>query len=174
MIGNYDLYASKEVNARYTLLARKYLRLAKKTHDKFFSSYFEMVSSYAKILSVKIHLSSQIKEAYERKDKETLKRLAAGDLTKLIKLLKSFNDVFDAYYLNEYQPFGLEISQLHHSHMLGRAVYLKKRMLDYVDNGVEIGEFSEPTLKSNYIPDPTEDCYINNNFDWLITYNTNR
>ena len=174
LLGNYDLYASSGVNKRYSLLARKYHRIGNGSADPIFSNYFEMISSFAKILSVKIHLAEKIRQAYNLKDKETLKTLAKGELNKLIRLLTSFSSTFDTYYLNEYQPYGLEVSQLHHSHMLGRAIYLKKRILDYVDNDVEISEFSEPALKANYIPDPTEDCYLNNNFDWLITYNTNR
>lgn len=174
LLGNYDIYASKEVNERYAYLAKKYHRIALKTSDSNFKAYFEMVASFAKILSVKIHLAAKIREAYAHKDKEALSALANGDLSKLIKLLTSFGDTFDKYYLNEFQPFGLEISQLHHSHMLGRAIYLKKRILEYVNANTQIHEFDEPVLKSNYIPDPTEDCYLNNNFDWLITYNTNR
>lgn len=174
LIGNYDLYASTGVNRRYLLLARKYLRIAKKTEDGYFRHYFEMISSYAKILSIKIHLAKKIREAYERQDKDTLAALIKNDLDKLIKTLRSFIPLFDVYYLNEYQAFGLEISQLHHSHMLGRAIYLKERLLDYIANDTAIGEFNEPMLKSNYIPDPTEDCYINNNFEWLITYNSNK
>ena len=133
-----------------------------------------MIGIYAKILSVKLHLSSNIKDAYKRKDKAALKTLANGSLSAYIRLLSSFEKAFDDYYLNEYQAFGLEISELHHSHMLGRAKYLKRMLFDYINEDREIEEFKEPTLKSDYHPDPTEDCYINNNFDWLITYNTNK
>ncbi len=174
LLGNYDLYASKETNARYSSLSLKYHRLARKTSDPYFKLYFNMIGDYARILGVKLHLGSNIKAAYLSKDKAALKALASMDLSKYIKLLSSFCETFDAYYLQENQAFGLEISQLHHSHMLGRAKYLKKAILNYVDNDVEIGEFKEATLKSDYHPDPNEDCFIENNFDWLITYNTNR
>lgn len=174
LLGNYDLYASRETNAKYASLSAKYHRIAKKATDPYFGLYFKMIGDYAKILSVKLHLASNIRDAYEREDKISLRALATEDLSKYIKLLASFCDSFDAYYLHENQAFGLETSELHHSHMLGRAKRLKKAILDYVDNDVEIGEFKEKTLKSDYHPDPTEDCYLDNNFDWLVTYNTNR
>ncbi len=174
LLGNYDLYASKETNKRYASLSRKYKGLAKANEDPYFSLYFAMLSDYAKLLSLKLHLSKAIKEAYVNKDKETLKSLRDGALSKYIRLFPAFMESFDRYYLHEYQAFGLEVSQLHHSHMLGRAKYLKKVLTDYLEQDVEIGEFEEPTLKSDYHPDPTEDCYLDNNFDWLITYNTNR
>ncbi len=173
LIGNYDLYASKEVNGRYLSLSKKYHRIARSCKDPYFAKYFEMISLFAKILSVKINLAKAIKEAYYAHDKETLKAYLPS-IDKLISLYKRFNKAFDSYYLNEYQAFGLEISQLHHAHMLYRASYLKERILDYIDNDIKIGEFEEKALKSDYDPQPNEDCYIDNNFEWLITYNTNR
>ena len=174
LLGNYDLYASKGTNKRYASLSRKYKRIARSSEDPYFSLYFAMLGDYAKLLSLKLHLSSAVKEAYAHQDKEALKSLRDGALGKYIKSLPSFMDSFDGYYLHEYQAFGLEVSQLHHSHMLGRAKYLKKVLDDYIERDVGIAEFEEPTLKSDYHPDPTEDCYLDNNFDWLITYNTNR
>lgn len=174
LLGNYDLYASKETNAKYASLSRKYHRLAKNMDDPYFRLYFSMIGDYAKILSLKLRLASSIREAYKNKDKASLTAIRDGTLSKYIRLVSSFCDAFDAYYLHEYQSFGLEISQLHHSHMLGRAKYVKKALSDYIENEIEIGEFKEETLKSDYHPDPTEDCFIENNFDWLITYNTNR
>lgn len=174
LLGNYDLYASKETKAKYASLSTKYHRIAKKTPDPYFGLYFKMIGDYAKVLSLKLHLASNIRGAYEKKDKAALKNLADGELNKYIRHLESFCDSFEAYYLHENQAFGLEVSQLHHSHMLGRAKYLKKAILKYVNEDAEIGEFKEKTLKSDFHPDPSEDCYLDNNFDWLITYNTNR
>ncbi len=173
LLGNYDLYASKGVNARYRALSSKYNRIAKASDNPYFSSYFAMVSLYAKILSKKIHLSSEIKEAYYAADKDKLRSLLPS-IDSLIKLYRKFDENFDKYFLNENQAFGLEIEQLHHAHMLKRAIYLKERVLSFIEKGTPIGEFLERARRSDYNPQPNEDCYIDNNFEWLITYNTSR
>ena len=170
LLGNYDLYASKEVNQQYRSLATKYHRLANKYSDINFSYYFEMISNFAKVLSFKIHLAENIRNAYYKKDKIALENYI-NQINKLIKSVEVFNKSFEKYYLNENQAIGYEISLLHHSYLLSRIKYLKERVLDYIKNDVEIGEYKEKTLRANYIPEPSEDCYINNNFDWLITYN---
>lgn len=170
LLGNYDLYASEEVNKKYHLLANKYRCFAKKYIDVNFSYYFNMISNFANVLSLKIHLAEAIRNAYYKNDKETLNAYLK-DIDKLIKAVEKFNKSFDKYFLNEYQAFGLEISQLHHGYLLTRLAYLKTRLIDFINNDTEIGEYKERTLKANYIPDASEDCYLNNNFEWLITYN---
>ena len=171
LLGNYDLYASEGINKKYHLLSLKYHRLAKKYGDINFSYYFEMVADFANVLSLKIHLAEDIRNAYYQKDKATLEKYITNRINKLIKAIVVFNHKFEKYFLNEYQAIGYEVSLLHHSYLISRTQYLKERLLDYIKNDKEIGEFNEKTLKANYIPEPTEDCYINNNFDWLITYN---
>lgn len=171
LVGNYDCYASEEVNNKYKLLARKYARIARNIKDNNYKYYFDMISKYARVLSIKIHLSESIREAYYQNNKILLKQLLK-QLSKLKIEMKIFIKYFERYYLNEFQGFGIEISQLHHNYILARIDYLKRRLLDFIDNGVEIDEFKEKTLRANYIPEPSEDCYLNNTFEWLITYNS--
>ncbi len=158
-LGSYDMILSPDNNEAYKKLVPMYEAIDAGKYSMMFKNY----SLYARVLSVKMNLGVQIREAYRLQDKELLKKYATEEIPKLITYMEEFVAHFEDWWLTENMAFGLEIHHLYYGGQLRRWKYEAKRILQYLEDGKPIDEMERDYLPPSVGPEVTEDnCYVTN------------
>ncbi|MCQ2742543.1 MAG: family 20 glycosylhydrolase [Bacilli bacterium] len=153
-ITNYDFYVKEKTGSKYAALSRRYANIACPDYMKPMFTYY---SSLAKYLSKKARLGTEVREAYLRKDNESLKTLMNGKLSQAIKTLKKAYQDLVSYWPSEFQILGLETNQMFFLHVIGRLEYAKEKIKKYLLDGTKIDEIEEELLPPDIVPQLDEE-----------------
>ncbi len=106
-------------------------RLSKR--DNMYSNLFKNEANLCRLLAYKAPLNLKLKNAYDSKDKTTLKE-CLEDTRKAIKYLKTFKSLYEEMWKDEYKPSGLEVVQIRLGGVYERLEYLKNELTRYLNN----------------------------------------
>lgn len=111
-----------------------------------FAAYFKNVAYFYKAIACKFLLPKQIREAYNKNDKETLKKLAT-DIDKTIKAVKKFYTAFRDFWYSERKTCGFDVQDVRLGGLMQRLQSCKERIIDYCDGKISnIEELDEEKL----------------------------
>ncbi len=165
-LNSYDVMVERGTGEAYQAIAKGYA----KSFCRKFGYVFEMEAALANVLAVKAELGLDIREGYERKDLGEL-QACINRTALLISRMKKFIKVFCEYFKKEYFSFGIETKTLLLGGLLQRFQYIRKALVNYVENEVKIDELEEKALPPSILPMPTGDrCHQVNN-KLLLTFN---
>ena len=165
LLGNFDLFLTPGVEKAYSALASEYAAL--KTGP--FGHIFAMSEALMRVLAVKAPLPGRIRTAYEKDDKEELKR-CMEEIRKLREKISAFVGIFGDYFRTDNRPFGLEVHHLYLGGQLVRCDYALERLTAHVEHGEPIEELEGGVLKLNYDPPLTPDNSCMMDCRMLISY----
>lgn len=141
-IYNDDIFDGTE-KSKLQQTATKLLKYAEKSK---FAAYFKNVAYFYKAIACKFLLHKQISEAYNKNDKETLKKLAT-DIDKTIKAVKKFYTAFRDFWYSERKTCGFDVQDVRLGGLMQRLQSCKERIIDYCDGKISnIEELDEKKL----------------------------
>lgn len=164
-LGSHDLYLSLESNDAYQALARRYAEV--KAGD--YQLLFKCFSLYASVLSIKMNLGVKVRTAYKAKDKEKLRTYVSHDIPKLIENMREFIRHFEAYWLTENMPFGLEVHHLFYGGQLQRWSYIAKRIRKHLEDALPIEEMEREELLPEENSQTDEDRFCDVGYHGLVS-----
>lgn len=97
---------------------------------------FEMLSSLAKVLSIKCDLGIRLKEAYDAKDRKELSKIEK-QCTELISALTDFQKKQHSQWIKENKIFGLEVQDIRLGGLKERINTAAERIHDYLEGRIE-------------------------------------
>ena len=125
-------YTVKEGGSEtYRSVAAKLREVARKTRK--YGYVFDMGAKLCDVMELKYELGVKTREAYQKGDKQELRRLANDEYAKLPARIREFSRSFQKKWLKESKPCGLEYYLYSFGGLEDRAQYQRKRLLDYVD-----------------------------------------
>lgn len=129
-----------------------------------FSYMFSSMEALCRLLTVKSTLSVKIREAYDKKDKESLREIAEKTVPKTVSLLDTFISLYIKQWYTENKPSGLEIHQIRLGGLRQRMLYSAERLLSYANGEVEtLSELDEKLLMFDWASKHRETKYIRDN-----------
>ena len=138
LLSIYDSLIYPEYNEFYNNLSIKLHNLAKRNTE--YSYLFELESKLCKALSYKSTLSLDIKDAYDNKNIDDMKKCLTN-VCNSIKYVKEFHDYYRACWKKENKVTGFEIQDVRLGGLLSRLNYIKDLLEEYVlKNGIVIEE----------------------------------
>lgn len=128
-------------------LSKRYSKYAK---DSKFEHLFKSSSAYLKVLALKFDMPYRLKDAYDKKDIETLKNIAK-EIKQLIKAVEEFHQLFRTLWNFENRPQGFDIQDMRLGGLMTRLSSCKQTLLDYIDGKIEtIEELDEERLPTKF------------------------
>ena len=165
-LGNYDLYLDEHSNEAYAALAEKYETVSAGKYQLLFDNY----RLYAKVLSIKMNLGVQVRNAYREGNKELLRKFAKEDIPHMIAYMREYMDSFYERWMDENMAFGIEVHNLFYGGQIERWTYIAKRLLKHIEDGSPILEMEREELMPSIAPPIDEDCCREQNYRNLISY----
>ncbi len=166
LLGSYDMLLDPKSNEAYAALVPRYEAIQGGAYQTMFDNY----GLYAKVLSLKMNLGVQIREAYRKKDGQLLRKYATEDIPKMTEYMKDFMKHYDEWWLSENMAFGLEVHHLYNGGQLERWQYVAKRILKYLEDGQPIEELERDFLPPSTVGTVTEDNCFELDKRRLISY----
>ncbi len=165
--GFLDTVVKEGFGKEFSRLADLYRDSAQKSRKWAFM--FRSYAALADVMAVKYELGVKTRAAYQKGDKEELRRLANEDYTILLKHLRTFQLAFEKQWYTENKPYGFDVQELRIGGVAIRAESCKRRLLDYAKGKIsEIPELAEKLIEIS----PTSYLYKNNEYDFLSTVST--
>ncbi|WP_156286538.1 beta-N-acetylhexosaminidase [Oceanivirga salmonicida] len=144
------VYHNSKIKEDLTIKYAEYEELYKNLENKYndnelLKTYFAFYNKYAKILKYKWNLSTIIYEAYNKNDKETLKKCITK-IDKLIEILPELQIIRKKLWYIENKRYGLEVLEQRFGGMLLRFISVKQDLLSYIKSDIKIDELDEKRL----------------------------
>jgi hypothetical protein len=98
------------------------------------------------VLEIKYELGLKTRLAYERGDKNELKRLAENDYVEVRKRLLIFIKAFEKQWMKDNKPHGFDVQEMRLGALLYRIDSCRRRILSYVNGKIERIEELDETL----------------------------
>ncbi len=165
LLGNFDLFLTPGIEKAYSALASEYAALKEGPYGHIFA----MSEALMRVLAIRAPLPGRIRTAYEKDDKEELKR-CMEEIRKLREKISAFVGIFGDYFRTDNRPFGLEVHHLYLGGQLVRCDYALERLTAHVERGEPIEELEGGVLKLNYDPPLTPDNSCMIDYRMLISY----
>lgn len=146
----FDIDFYRDAKFRY----KKSLKVIKNTFtDHKWKDYEDFAVRLYDILYVKADMSSKVREAYEKGNKEYLEKMVYVILPKLKKKYVDLLKLWQKMWFNTFKAFGWEIINGRLAFVIARLDYALERIKDYLNGKIEyIEELEEPILFSENIP----------------------
>ena len=155
-LGSYDMLLDPTSNEAYADLAMEYATVKSGEYQMMFDNY----TLYSKVLSRKMNLGVQIREAYRQKDRQLLEQYANVEIPKMIEDMRNFTEHYDKWWLSENMAFGLEVHHLYNGGQIERWKYVAKQILHHLETGELIEELERDYLPPSAIDPLTEEnCF---------------
>lgn len=107
----------------------------------------DMYEVLAKLLSQKAELGLQIRRAYEKKDKDALRRLAEQTIPECMALTDEYRELREEVWMLESRIFGFEVLDIRLNGLKGRLKSAARRISLYVENHLDsLPELEEEML----------------------------
>lgn len=166
--GNADFSVSENFTAYFSKAKRTLDALRRRNAS--LQPLYETEYRLSAVLEKKCGLRREIRNAYAKRDREKLGRLAER-LRECVELLTEFGEAEETLWLQEYKPFGLEIQQVRIGALKERLRYCQRVLKAYACGRTErIEELETEDLS----PELTGDNYIDarcfNSYEQNISY----
>lgn len=161
-------------------LASKYEQLSKQlSHFKYHKEWgyiFNTMQSLCEVLALKVDLGIRIRQAYQNKDYDELKRIVV-DCKKVAELMKIFYNNFEKQWMLEHKGHGFDVQDIRVGGMIARVRHCAKRIQQFINGEIsKIEELEEPLLdyfgngtdyvKGNRYVDSFRKMYTANILSW--------
>ncbi len=164
-LGSYDMMLDEKTNVAYAALAQRYADV----NSGEWNLLFEDFRLYAKVLSIKMNIGVQIREAYRNKNEKLLLKYVNEDIPKMLTYMEEFVEHFERRWLWENMAFGLEVHHLFYGGLLRRWKYEKERLEKYLKDHEPIEELEREYLPVCAIPPASEDRCRVVNYRYIIS-----
>jgi hypothetical protein len=130
---------------KYKDFAIKLHSTAKKSRK--YGYVFDTAAKLCNVLEIKYELGLKTRLAYERGDKNELKRLAENDYVEVRNRLLIFIKAFEKQWMKDNKPHGFDVQEMRLGALLYRIDSCRRRILSYVNGKIErIEELDETIL----------------------------
>ncbi len=143
LLGLFDTRVEFKDEALYAEHAKKIKEAGKRAGE--WGYLFDYLSSLCEAIGSKLTLGVQMREAYQKGDKDALKSLVPA-LETAAKKAEEFAKQYRSRWLKDNKPQGLEIGQIRLAGVKARLEEAKLRIEEYLKNGVPIPELDETIL----------------------------
>lgn len=167
LCGMFDCHTDDTYPVFYASVARKMNLLAKKvTEGKY---YFETLASLAEILSLKSYLGVNLREAYQKKDDDTLRNCLL-DMQKILSLMETFIQKFRKQWYLENKSYGFDVQEMRLGGLKERTKSCIETLENYLNGNIlQIDELKEKTLP--YLEDRVGKDIFMNFYNRMISHN---
>jgi hypothetical protein len=111
LMGLYDKHIDELTYPKHFEECRQLLTdVAKKENE--YSYIFDALAKLAHVLELKCDMGIRLKKAYDRKERETLIRIARVECPELISRIEVFQEAFRTQWYKENKPFGFDVQDL--------------------------------------------------------------
>ncbi|MEG1996619.1 MAG: beta-N-acetylhexosaminidase [Oscillospiraceae bacterium] len=138
LVGLFDKHSSLDFDEFYSNATKTLSDIAKKPSE--YSYLFDTCAALCNVLALKASIGIKLKNAYDKNDKQELKRLAEYDLQEIITRTKTFKDCLEKSWFKQNKAFGFEVQDIRISAVIARATSAKKRVLSYTQGEIKVLE----------------------------------
>lgn len=166
--GGWDLLLDPREPEAYAALSETFSSFAAGEPDGAYAHLYRSSALFARFLGLKCRLGVDIRAAYAAGDKQAL----ADCLVRVRELKQALADyipVYNAAWLHDSMPFGLEIDQIFLGGQLVRLDYVASRMEAHLATGERIGELDAPTVLPDLAPGVTADGFWNSDWKTIVS-----
>lgn len=115
---------------------------------------FRSSAALCRVLSIKAELGVRLKAAYDREDRDTLKKIASEQIPQLLTDLEQLHDSVRDQWLTEYKAFGLEVQDIRYGGLRERLRRTGRTVESYLRGDCPaIEELEQPRLYRDCRPD---------------------
>lgn len=120
------------------------------------------------VLEEKADLGLKIRKAYLAGEKETLRRIAAEKIPRIVKKIKTFYAAFRKQWNKENKTFGFEVQDIRLGGLIGRLYDVKERLFEYAKGKADRIEELEQERLPVY-PNTENKYFIFNEWNRMVT-----
>lgn len=120
------------------------------------------------VLEEKADLGLKIRKAYLAGEKETLRRIAAEKIPRIVKKIKTFYAAFRKQWNKENKTFGFEVQDIRIGGLIGRLYDVKERLFEYAKGKTDRIEELEQERLPVY-PNTENKYFIFNEWNRMVT-----
>lgn len=132
LLGMFDKHVSKGSNAHFAECAERFERYC---HGKW-EYIFRPMQALCRVLSQKAELGLFLKEAYDRGDREELKRLADG-IPQIVCEIERLHEVFREQWMRDNCRIGFEVQDIRFGALTFRLKQAQRVLLDYAEGKID-------------------------------------
>ena len=121
------------LDSHFAALAPRFESWSKDSHR--WAYIFEPIARYCRILALKAELGRHLKDAYDRKDREQLIRLA-DRAREAAGLVRGYHRSVRVVYDQDFKPFGGEVTDIRLGGLAARLDQTASRIRDYTDGRI--------------------------------------
>lgn len=166
LLGNFDTIVPEGVENAYLELAALYDEYSK---NERYGYLFKTNSSLMRVLALRAHIPTEIREAYFKKDKVVATKIV-GKIAKLKSALNEFLKEFCSYYLHDNFAFGVEVYQGKIAMQIARCDYAVEMLNAFIKSDEKIDELEGGVLPLGYNPMPDISHSLMVDLKMLISY----
>lgn len=145
LMGIFDFHVAPEYPAFYADCAKKIHKLAER--DSKVNYIFESIACLCDVVSLKCNVGNELKSAYEKGDKATMKTIANDTLPKILDSIEVFYRAFKNQWYKENRTGGFDTQDLRIGGLKQRILTAQEMVNDYVDGKMDrIRELEEKRL----------------------------
>ncbi len=133
--GMFDKHTNGDFPAFYKSCADELAALADKNSP--FSYLFDVQAKLCSVLELKSTVGVELKEAYDKDNKEELDRLANRVLPEIRNRIESFYDAFRAGWMKESRPGGFDTQDIRIGGVLRRCLAAERTVNDYLKGKIQ-------------------------------------
>ncbi|UKS23848.1 beta-N-acetylhexosaminidase [Paenibacillus sp. HWE-109] len=127
---------------------------------------FDVPQKLCSVLKQKSEIGIELKRAYDKDDKESLRRIATEVLPAISGAVRELRAAHRTQWLSMYKPFGWEVIDIRYGGVVNRLDTASLRLLDYADG--RIGQIEE--LEQERLLYSTTNRFTNKGVGWCSYY----
>ena len=120
--------------------------LKKHCNNSEYSYTTETIIALCDLLAVKAELGKKIHKAYIENDKNKMDDICKNDIPAVITLADVFKEKLYNQWNKENKSFGFDVLDMRIGGMVAQTKTANTRLLDWIKNGTEIEELTQPRL----------------------------
>ena len=162
----YDALVSEGIGKAYEKLSEQYENVEAGEFQPIFNNFINL----AKVLSIKMEISTKIRQAYQQERRDLLRQYAEIDIPKMIQYMEKYIEQFEKYWLGENMAYGLEYHHHYDGGLIRRWKSVSGRILNYLNNDMRIEELEHESLPPCDVSKITEDTFLTGTYQRLISF----
>ncbi|GGA02640.1 N-acetyl-beta-D-glucosaminidase [Paenibacillus marchantiophytorum] len=139
---------------------------ARRASDAELDYLFDVPEKLCSVLKLKSEIGIELKRAYDKDDKESLRRIATEVLPAISDAVRELRAAHRTQWLSMYKPFGWEVIDIRYGGVVNRLDTASHRLLDYAEG--RIGQVEE--LEQERLLYSTTNRFTNKGVGWCSYY----
>jgi len=172
LLGAFDQYFSNQsISLHYQACEKQLLVISERAGE--FSKLFKMYASLARVLAVKSVLGTQLRKAYQSRDRDELARIAQIILPNLKEKVLTFKQDYAKVWFYESKGFGFEVIDIRLGGIVSRIDSAISRLACYLNNEIFVIEELEEPLLPFTLGAYSDESYVSfNSYNGIATQNS--